>query len=428
MPSFATIDSLSWRLWRNGGWVCSEFQMAEDLANDLTLRDDGDESQHPVLTQWTHGHLQGKHALQEPGPGPIRAAPLRLLPVHPLLAWSGTDGLAQCAMGCQTAGIADEVHTRQGHERGQLLQEFQRREANPRGAIGPRMSEGVDELTVGVLLEALQRHGPAGRIANELFQLIPPMRRNRCVGMQRKPVDTGTPRPSEPWRLALRAKTRADTAYVLPGPVPEGDALLHRSRHGAGELRGGIAQGVIPGGHGGLHARLQVAQPTQRTDDPVTDLLEDRGDVDIARWLAREKAGFAPFVGAIEVDPLHKDAMDMEVELERTPKALDKRDRSRVDLLPLYATLDRLVDIILPDGGTNDRMDLGREVLGRRHPVAQRDRHRDDPLASRHPGHDARDEVGRRLGHAPGCTRGTKPAPLATEGQQQLFRARVTAV
>jgi len=35
--------------------------------------------------------------------------------------------------------------------------------------------------------------------------------------------------------------------------------------------------------------------------------------------------------------------------------------------------------------------------------------------------------VGRGLGHAPGRTRGTKPAPLAAEGQQQLFRARVTA-
>jgi hypothetical protein len=76
--------------------------MAEDLANDLTLRDDGKESQHPALTKGTGSHLQGKHALQEPGPGPIRGPPLRLLPVHPLLAWGGTDCLAQCAMGCQT--------------------------------------------------------------------------------------------------------------------------------------------------------------------------------------------------------------------------------------------------------------------------------------------------------------------------------------
>src|SRR5262249_43405290 len=67
---------------RDGGGVCREFQMAEDLANDLPLHDDGDESQHPALTKGTRAHLQGKHALQEPGPGPIRSAPRRLLPVY----------------------------------------------------------------------------------------------------------------------------------------------------------------------------------------------------------------------------------------------------------------------------------------------------------------------------------------------------------
>src|SRR5881409_3981468 len=28
---------------RDGGWICRKFQMAEDLADDLALRDDGDE-------------------------------------------------------------------------------------------------------------------------------------------------------------------------------------------------------------------------------------------------------------------------------------------------------------------------------------------------------------------------------------------------
>jgi hypothetical protein len=41
------------------------------------------------------------------------------------------------------------------------------------------MGEGIDEIAVGVCLEALQGHGPAGGIADELFQLIPPMCRNR---------------------------------------------------------------------------------------------------------------------------------------------------------------------------------------------------------------------------------------------------------
>src|SRR5262249_23605216 len=70
------------------------------------------------------------------------------------------------------------------------------------------------------------------------------------------------------------------------------------------------------------------------TDDPVTDLLEDCGDVRIAGRLAREKAGLEAVVGAIEVDPLEEDAMKMEVEIEGTPKALDKRHRPRVDCRP----------------------------------------------------------------------------------------------
>src|SRR5262249_20958088 len=128
------------------------------------------------------------------------------------------------------------------------------------------MGERVDQIAVGVCLEALQGHGATGRIADELFQLIPPMRRNRRVGVEGKPVDTGAVRTREPGRLTLRAKARADTAHRLAGPFSEGDALLHGGRHGAGELRGGVAQGIIPGDHGSLHARFQVAQPAERAD------------------------------------------------------------------------------------------------------------------------------------------------------------------
>src|SRR5215471_15691038 len=100
------------------------------------------------------------------------------------------------------------------------------------------------------------------------------MRRNRRVGVEGKPIDTSAARTCEPWRLALRAKARADTAHVLSSSFPEGDALLDRRRHGAGELWGGVAQGIIPGGHEGLQARFQVAQPAELTDDPPTDLLD----------------------------------------------------------------------------------------------------------------------------------------------------------
>ena len=68
-----------------------------------------------------------------------------------------------------------------------------------------------------------------------------------------------------------------------------------------------------------------------------------------------------------------------------------------------------------------------RQGLGRGHPVPQGDGDRDDPLADGNPGNDLRDQVSRRVGHAPPGTRRTKPPPLAAEGQQQLLVAGVTA-
>src|SRR5436309_7382009 len=139
------------------------------------------------------------------------------------------------------------------------------------------------------------------------------MRRNRRVGVQGKAVHTGTAGSRQGGVFPLVAKPRADAPDLLAGPLPKGDALLHGSRHGAGELGFVVAQRIIPGGHGGIQARLQISEPTQLTDDPVTDLLEDRGNVGITGRLALEKARRAALVGAIEIDPLEEDAMAMEV-------------------------------------------------------------------------------------------------------------------
>src|SRR5207244_8447122 len=118
-----------------------------------------------------------------------------------------------------------------------------------------------------------------------------PVRWNRRVGVERKSVDTGTARTREPGRLALSAKTRADAAHGLASSLTESDALLDRSCHGAGEFRCGVAQGIIPSGHGGLHARFQIAQPAQLTDDPSTDLLDHRRNVGIGGRLSRDTPG-----------------------------------------------------------------------------------------------------------------------------------------
>ena len=98
-------------------------------------------------------------------------------------------------------------------------------------------------------------------------------------------------------------------------------------------------------------------------DDPSADLLDHRGDVGITGRLAREKARLEALVGAIEVDPLEEDAMEMEVHIDRTAETLDKCDRPRLDVGSREASCDGFVHIILPDRGANDRMDRGGEVL-----------------------------------------------------------------
>ena len=74
-----------------------------------------------TTTKRTRGHIQSKHAPQEPGPAPGRGSSLRLLPVYTLLARRRDNRLSQRAMRRSTAGVTDKVDTRQGHDRCQLL-------------------------------------------------------------------------------------------------------------------------------------------------------------------------------------------------------------------------------------------------------------------------------------------------------------------
>jgi len=55
---------------------------------------------------------------------------------------------------------------------------------------------------------------------------------------------------------------------------------------------------------------------------------------------------------------LKKDDMKMEIYIQVTAKALDKRDRSRLHVWSLNAAFDCLVDIILRNGGADDGMHL----------------------------------------------------------------------
>jgi hypothetical protein len=139
---------------RDGGWVCRKFQMAEDLADDLALRDDGDEPQRSALAKRAGGHIHVKYPLEQPRPAPTPRPGVRLLG-QPLLAWRGDDAPAQMAVRRQTAPIAHQMDVGQGDQRRELLQKFQRREANPRRPVRPWVGEDIDEIAVGVLRQPL---------------------------------------------------------------------------------------------------------------------------------------------------------------------------------------------------------------------------------------------------------------------------------
>jgi hypothetical protein len=168
--------------------------MLEDLPDDLAVRDGGDDPQRPLLTERAARHVQGKDALEQPRPVPARRPRVEFFVLHPLLAGRGDDGAAQVAVRRQAPPIAHQMHARQGHERGQLFEQFQGREANPRGAVRPRMREGVDQIAVGVLGQALQGHGPARGIPDE------PLQDDGAVAVGAVPWGVATLRSQGPWR------------------------------------------------------------------------------------------------------------------------------------------------------------------------------------------------------------------------------------
>ena len=126
------------------------------------------------------------------------------------------------------------------------------------------MGEGVEEIAVGVLCQALQGHRAASRLPEKAFQLVPPVRRDLGVGVERKALHTGTAGPRERGRLALAAKARADAPDLLASSLATGEALLHRGGHGTGEFGCVIDQRIISRGHGGDDARFQSTSTIPR--------------------------------------------------------------------------------------------------------------------------------------------------------------------
>jgi hypothetical protein len=82
--------------------------------------------------------------------------------------------------------------------------------------------------------QARQGHRATSSIAEQVLQLIPPVRGDLGVGMQGKALHAGTAGTAQYGRLAHMAKACAKAPHLLASPLAKGDALLHGGHHGSG--------------------------------------------------------------------------------------------------------------------------------------------------------------------------------------------------
>jgi len=87
--------------------------------------------------------------------------------------------------------VALTMQARGWDQRGQPLDQFQRRQPQLRAAIGLGLGKTIDELVVTELLEALQREGRARAIAQQPFQTGAVRAFDSDRGIQRKPSSSG---------------------------------------------------------------------------------------------------------------------------------------------------------------------------------------------------------------------------------------------
>ena len=116
--------------------------------------------------------------------------------------------------------------------------------------------------------------------------------------------------------------------------------------------------------------------------------------------------------------------MEVQVQIERRPEALDEGDRSA--LLGANIPLPPHTPAKLREQGADEgAQDFAREprVVGAA--IAERIRERENPLPNGRFGQHAIDEVCRRIRHATSAARGAEAAALARESDQAIVAARV---
>jgi len=112
-----------------------------------------------------------------------------------------------------------------GDQRGDPLDQFQRREQQSAGAVLPGSFEADHQRSVPALLEAAMGQGRAGDVPAQPFQALTVSARDADVGVEVEPPRLGAPLGPP----VGRARQSAQTARASAGPAAHGDPARCRS-------------------------------------------------------------------------------------------------------------------------------------------------------------------------------------------------------
>src|SRR5213596_2333058 len=199
-----------------------------------------------------------------------------------------------------------------------------------------------------------------------------------------------------------------------PGARPERDPPLDRGAADAGQRGRFLGEWVDVGGV----IDVEPAAREETLDAPV-DGGEQPRHLLVARWLGGVELE-APVFSRGE-DAVQQEGVEVDVQLEAAPEALDHRHGAAP---PVAHARARRAAAIEPEHGAYgdaehraaERMIVGEEI-------AQAVRQGEHPLAHGNARQDMIDEVGGLLRHTPPATAGTEAASLARERHEALERA-----
>lgn len=131
-----------------------------------------------------------------------------------------------------------------------------------------------------------------------------------------------------------------------------------------------------------------------------------------------------PWRRAGDVHPVQTQHVEVDVQVERAAEALDQGDGAGAGS---GLRVPGLVDEVRGQCPVNDAKNLAHHGRAGGQQETQRERHREHPLAHRHPRQDVVHQQGSALGHAPGPATGAEPPAFATERHQAFVMAGIAA-